>query len=443
MTRIRTRQGPPPHLGALCLMALATLLPAQADMRDVVRLTNGQEIQGRVYERHEQDQVLILQGNKRVRVPQARVAEMVTVRDHMRDFFERRDRLPDNPRYRWILVEWALSRGLTSLAHLQAIDVVLHDGDHEQARALLGHRKFGNQWRWPRKDQWFTLEALEESTANWGRALELEGETFLVRTTAGMRRAVDTVFDLERLYVWWMDSFGGILMLREVVSQKLPVHIWSDHSSFPAWTSFEAPYFRPRSGDATTAWTESASYTWFAPESQRAVRLFEVATHHLIYRTLGEDSVVGTVKDRIAPWAEVGLGQYVDRRFSGPPGRATVGPWQIRAEEATLVQTERSYGLEILTHRPAKAYFVTVASNTALDWASAHLFVAFLMDEDVRPRLRDGFFDYLYEAHRRAKSASSTALDRALGRQVGTLEAPWRKWIEEKRSQLPVVAPVR
>ena len=45
-----------------CALAAALLLPAQDDLRDVVNLTNGQVVRGRVYERFDPTELVVLQG---------------------------------------------------------------------------------------------------------------------------------------------------------------------------------------------------------------------------------------------------------------------------------------------------------------------------------------------------------------------------------------------
>ena len=422
-------------LGLLCLGA-GNPLCAQDDLRDVVTLHHGQQVRGRIYEAFEPDEVTLLQGRQRVRVDRSQIASIQSIRDEAREFFARHDRLQGNDRYRWWLAEWAESRGLHALARLQAMDVVLHEPDHEAARAMLGHRRRGKNWLWPRKDQWFTLAEYEAYCAEWGHAFVLEGEHFVVQTNGSLRAAIGTVFDLERLYVWWFDTFGKPLHLREVVDPKMLVQVWRDREHFPAWSSIVQPYFKPRVDVAGTT-EQSTSYTFFENNSApRATRLFEVAVQHLLYRTVADDPPFPTQKERLCAWGEVGLGQYVDRLFQGPPGHAEPQPWRMTLEEGRLVLAERSYGLEILTHRQARQFFVTVADNTPLDWASAHLFVAYLMDKDRQPALRDAFLQFLFEALRIGKGESSSAFDKELGRKVETLEQPWRHWIEGEVQKL-------
>jgi hypothetical protein len=438
---------------AAALLLAGTGLPAlaQDDLRDVVSLTNGQVLRGRVLDRHDPQALLLLQGNQRVRVEHTRVAGLDTVRDRLREFFVHHDRLPGNQRYQWFLVGWAQQRGLDAIARLQALSVVLENPDHEEARAFLGHRRRGKEWVWPKGDQWVRFQDLEQNHAEWGRAWQLEGEHFAVRCNAKLQRVVDTLFDLERLYIYWFDAFGDELRLREALGKKLQVQIWAERGQFPVLAGTGHPYFRPRvevnntlDPSGSTGLEPSNSATYFdGPQAGRATRLFEVATQHLMYRTLADDPAFPTPKERLCAWAEVGLGQYVDRMMQGPPGRARPVVWPFPLEEGQLVLSERRYGLPILTHRQARQYFLTVASNTALDWASAHLFVAYLLDTKNDPTLRPVFLGYLIEAMARGRAESSSTFDRLLGRKIETLEAPWRQWVDGNVRRLTTQPPGR
>jgi hypothetical protein len=413
-----------------CALAAALLLPAQDDLRDVVNLTNGQVVRGRVYERFDPTELVVLQGGKRVRVPMAKVASLDTVRDRATQLFRRWDALPDNQRYQWYLIEWAQQQELTNLARLLAMDLVLRDPIHEAAHTLLGHRLRGNEWLWPLDGQWVTLADIEAFHADWGHPWVLEGEHFTVRSNGGLRRTVDAALDLERLYVWWFTMFGESLRLHEVVANKMPVHIWAERSAFSAWSSTRQPYFRPR---VETPAEASTSFTFFDTlTTPRATRLFEVATQHLLYRTLAEDPAMSSAKERYCGWGEVGFGQFVEQQLTGPAGRAQPQAWQMPIEAGETLVAQRSFGLENLIHRSSRQYYITVADNTAWEWAAAHLFVAYLLDADRRPDLRKAFLQYLVEALRGAKGDSSSSLDRLLGRKVETLEAPWRLWVSEE-----------
>lgn len=415
----------------LAILAVGTALAAaplvaQDDMRDVITLKSGQVMRGRVLDRYEPDDLLIMQGGKRVHVAQKDVQSLDTVLDRLTELMQRRAELQDNLTYRWILAQWAATHDLPAMARLLALDVVLADPTHEAAQEMLGHRKAGDVWLWPLKDRWVPLDELQRYHSDWGHGLELASEHFAIHTNAGLQSTIDALFDLERLYVWWFDRFGERLRLHEVL-EPLDVQIWRDASDFPAWSSLRMPYFRVAVEGPLPL--SAASYTYY-DNAERPERLFEVATQHLIYATLADSPVLQNVKDRLCAWAEVGFGQWVESGFGGPPGHAEPTAPQLSRAEARLALDRRAYHLENLTHLQARLLYVTVADVTLVHWASVHAFVAYLM-ADHQPPTREAFLDYLYEAERKAKGDSSTALDEALKRPVQTLADPYEKWLRE------------
>ncbi len=411
---------------------IASLL-AQDDLRDVVRLKNGQEVRGRVFSRWLPTELIVMQGGKRLRLPHAQVVAIDTVRDRTREFFQLSDRLPDHARHRWFLAEWALGKGLVALAHLQAMDIVLREPDHAEAHTLLGHRLVGKRWLWPHNDEWRSFEDLERFHADFGHPWRLEGEHFEVRSNATLRRVVDTALDLERLYLWWHEEFGEELGLYEVVGTKLAVQVWRDRSSFNALSSDGHPYFQHRMEGTNE---EARCSTYFVAESpERPTRLFEVATQHLLYRTLADDPALQN-GHRYCGWGEVGLAQYVERRLGGAPGRAQPKPWSLTIDEGRLITTGNEIGLQNLTHRSVRQFHFVVANDTQYMWAAAHLFTAYLLDGDRGTSARRGFLTYLVQGLRGAKGDSSTTFDELLGCKIETLDRPWRKWLTDLMAAL-------
>lgn len=83
------------------LLAYALFLAAlqsQNDLRDVIRLVKGTEIQGRVIDPHAATELLVAQGGKRIRVLRTDILELQLVGDSVREFLDRRLALRDNVR---------------------------------------------------------------------------------------------------------------------------------------------------------------------------------------------------------------------------------------------------------------------------------------------------------------------------------------------------------
>lgn len=406
-------------------------LPAQDDLRDVITLRGGRELTGRVFSRYEPEGLVLLQGSRRTTIDKADVTAFDTVRDRVATFFTMRDRLPNNERHRWYVAEWAQSHGLPAMARLQALDVVLHDPEHEGAHRMLGHRRSGKRWLWPDSDENRTLAYLERERADWGSAWLLDSEHYTLHTNTNLRRAVDTLFDLERFHAWWYEQFGEAMRLYEVVGHRVLVHAWRDITSFSGLSSDKHPYFRHRIEGVSDP---ASSNTYFLDaNAPRPERLFEVVTQHLLYRTLTDDPALRS-GHRYCGFGEVGLARYVESCFGGPAGQASASGWRIEPGDGRLVVAERSTNLANMIHRSVRQFHFVVADDTAFYWAGAHLFVAYVLQD---AQLRGGFFSYLGAALRDAKGDSSAEFDRRFGQTAEALEPKWRRWIAEQLAALP------
>ncbi|MCA8973408.1 MAG: hypothetical protein KDC98_01735, partial [Planctomycetes bacterium] len=167
----------------------------------MVTLKHGEPLRGRVLSRYEPGNLTLQVGRKRQPVPLAEITGIDTVRDRVREFFALLDRLPDNLKHRWFMVQWATDHELPDLARLIALDLVLRDPDHDGAHTLLGHRRRGGEWYWPHDGGWLPLAAVEKERSDWSDAWHLEGEHFHVESNAALRRVVDAVIDLERFHL--------------------------------------------------------------------------------------------------------------------------------------------------------------------------------------------------------------------------------------------------
>ncbi len=406
---------------------------AQDDRRDVVTLRTGAPLRGRVFARWQPDVVAVRVGKDLQQVPIADIVAMDTVRDRVREFFALLDRLPDNLRHRWYMAQWAAARELPDLARLVAWDVVLRDPGHADAHVLLGHRLVDGQWSWPCDGEWMSFAAIGAVRADWQHPWQIEGEHFRVRCNADLRRAVDAVWDLERFHLAWFDRFGEALHLYEIVGEKIEVQIWRDPERFPGTSTFPGrradkhPIFRH-----SIRGEPAVSCTYFATASEpRPVRLFEVATSHLLYRTVADNPAIPSFY-RAAAWGEIGLARYLQNSVTGPAGAAALGSWRIDPAGARLVLAPPARNLNHVTQYDLKKLFQSVTDESEREWAAAELAVAYLLEAGQADGLRAGFFGYLEEVVRYILGSSSRALDRHLGRPIENLDAPWRAWIRQQ-----------
>jgi hypothetical protein len=419
------------------LAVLTSALAAQAvepvgrdDRRDVVELTHGQPITGRVVNPFDQKELLVLQGGKRVRIERSKVKATSTVNDKLRELLHMHAAMPDEADRLWILSEWAQSKQLTEMAKLYAYRVLCIDGGHKAAHEFLDHKKQGANWLWRRGERLLPKAAFDAYVADFGHPLELASEHWRLRTDAGVQRAVDTLIDLERLYLFFFERFGEKLDAYEVLT-PVPVLAWKDKAKFPGWTQLRIPYYHPPQ-------TPEGVYTFFDGEAGRADSLFRVGVEALLNRCVAVDAVYPTYEHRLVDWFEIGFGQWVDSQLSGAPGRAKAGPPRMSEARVKLVLDERRYALPLLLQRNVDDnYYDSVTDYKAMDWAYAEAFVAFLM-QDTPPNGRaDRLLHYAFMALRDKRGDSSSTFDKAFGKRIEELEKPFASWLREHAQAAP------
>jgi hypothetical protein len=390
------------------------------DRRDRVTLKSGKEIHGRVWERYTPDELVLLQGGRRVRIPRDTIRDIHTVNDDLREFFAHRSEIGDQPKRAGFLVEWAASRKLAGMAEAQALAVVLRDPDHAGARAFLGHRARGKEWSWPLGDRWLTREQFAEHHGKWGTALTLRGEHFEVKTDAGLERGLAALFDLERFYLFFVDTFGAALPASEAL-EPIRVQVWGSMFKFPAISARKLPYFDLRS---------DAAATFYRPDAKRPEQLFAVATQALIYRCLvgGQAS---QSRSHLCAWVEIGLGQWAESAFGGKPGwaepRKKVVLDTLVASAVLRLQPE----LKRVTHLEYEL-FHELSPRASLRWDASSALVHYLMAGEPDPKVRQRFMRYLELAFRKGLGDSSTAFDKTMELKVEELEKTFYRWLKVK-----------
>ena len=418
-------------IAAACL--LGAVVPGQTDddLRDIVVLTNGKELRGRIANRYS-DEVLLMRGGSRKRIATEKVQRIETVVDRVRTFLDLRRRAPAHASARWTLVEWAKANELPEMARLTALDLVLRPPPATDptappapqvtaAHELLGHRWRKDRWLWPVGKRFVPLADWLKHHADWGREMELRSEHFVLRTSGGPTRAIDALFDLEALLLQVHQEFGEALRLDEV-RNPIELRVWGEGDEFPAWSGLAIPYYVPHPfGDA--------ALTRYEPGAKRPLDLVAVATQAILYRCLTRGAPLPNQQSRFATWAEIGLGQWLQWRSNGDPGAITFGHHNRHPKHTPQsLAARRSWGIEDVIHFSLRDHF----HNYLLDaypmfWADAHMLVAFLMaDDTLRPR----FLEYLHNALAKGRGTSSSIFDKAIGAKVETLSDPWVRWLQ-------------
>lgn len=412
------------HPFVLLTMVLAlgasTAVVAQEDLRDVVTRHDGKVLTGRVQNPFAPDELVLLQGGKRVRLARSDVATVDTVGDRVREFCERRVRLRQSPKAQGYLVDWAASQKLPGLARVQAMWLALTDDDHEAAHTFLGHERGAKGWLWPHGGRRWLRTQLDDALRQ--EPLTLRGEQFTLRCSGALLTNVEALLDLEHLGVAWQQRFGEALQLQAVL-QPIDVVAHRNADEFPKWGFRPVPYYEPPPlGDV--AWT-----FYSGPAPRRPQKLFFVGTQALLYRTLIGEVDRRDDRDRVCAWLEVGLGMVMENTMQGDPGFAAPGEPRQKDLQA-LTALGRDYRITHLLHLPMySAFYLMDDTATAINWSAATMLTTWLLEPDNQPRTREPFLQFVRAALGEQKGDSSSLFDKIMGQRVEDLDAPWREWL--------------
>ena len=393
-------------------------------MRDVITRSDGRIVSGRVVTPTAQDQLLVLQGGKRLRIAHEDIAAVDLVGGRVLDFCRRRVRHKDNPRAQWFLVEWANTHGLEALARTQALLLAL-DSDHAEAHEFLGHHKTPKGWLWRHDGRLLTREKLHDMIAK--RPFTIRGERFELECDHNLRANAAALLDLEHLGAQFYRRFGEDLQLAETL-QPIPVKVSRNSSAFEKWGFRPVPYYSPPPhGDIARTFYAGAT-------GERPEKLFFVGTQALLYRSLIGEVNRQSDRDRVCPWLEIGLSMLMENTMQGPSGFAAPGA-PLAQKRQSLRAIGRRSRLGSLLHLPMYGgFYLMDDTTTATNWAASTMLVTWLLEPDNKPATHEPFLTYVREALGEGKGDSSSLFDRVMGQRIEDLEAPWRTWLEQTAS---------
>jgi hypothetical protein len=329
------------------LLLAATPAPPREDLAPAhdVLVVDKKEVECQVLWRWHEDGILVRLPNGRTKTyPADSVTKLDTRRDRTAAFLALR-KPGAGVDESWRLVQRANKEfRLPYLARVQAYDVLRRAPAHEGAHEFLGHKAVKDGWRWLHEGKLRTEEEFHELIATWDHRLVLEGEHFTVQSDAGLERTIQTLFDLESLYVLWMELHAETLRAAEDVvraDQKMTVYVYRDRDD-KAFRDFRTqerePFYEPSQRTATAEGDANPAFTYYASGGDRPVRLFDVATQQVLYSTL----VLGRYASNAPPdslslyahWLELGMGYWMERRLVGPPGHPALQAFALEPKVA-------------------------------------------------------------------------------------------------------------
>lgn len=385
---------------------------AASDDPDLVVLTNGKRLEGRVLV-ETAETVVVRVKDRRTEVPRAEVAEVRSIERAMAEFLERHDALRrDDVEGLLELASDCEANELLGEAHNLLLRVLLLAPDDERAWTKLGGVKGPKGWRVKVRGRYMTLAQLRERVSDWKNALELTTAHFLVRTDIAPDRALDLALNLERAYLSYYEVLGPPLALR-VFDEVPEVHVFSDRKDFPS---------PPKPGQV--AWFSRLDNTLKVDGSDPNAAF--AATHELA-QLLIHNSFRTTIggAGAIAPWAERGIAQAFAVALVVEDG---VARWEFGRPAAPLFRQDADQaaprGLQrVLTAGGAAFEGGTDAAQYEVE---AYTLTHFLVHAN-NGRYRAGFAQYLQSSYR--GQGAATHLERALGVGLETLEQEWRAFV--------------
>jgi hypothetical protein len=399
-------------LKALFPVVFAALGAAQDDLRDVVKLKAGGEVRGRVVF-EDSEKVVLRAGTRERTIAMADVTAVDSVVRSMEQYLEKLRALSeDDVQGHLDLAAFCQERKLPEEAEVQALHVLRLDPQNEKAHQILKHRRGQNAWYVTVDGGEVAWGLVDKATEDWGKALRVKTEHFIVRTNAGGAAAVDLARDLELFYSAFYQVIGQDLGMREVL-EPMTIHAYKSRKDWPSAGSHSGGYFDP-SGRIV--------HVYYEKLPGRPYGLFHEATHALLFTAWTREQ-----SGSVPGWVDEGLAEYFDRSLAGPPGRATLRFGVAdRGRFQTLAQARKSAGITRIVNYTSSDFHSSSAQ--ALKYCEVYTLVHFLLHADGEA-WRPKFASYLKEAFK--SKASASRLERALGKSLSDVEKRWRSYVAD------------
>ena len=444
-------------LALACALFLAPNLGAQVPDNELDLLTplKGKPLEVRILERYNPTELVYWHKKKRKTMKHTKVGSMVTQRDRLRTLLgERKEGL--TLQQEWDLVGRALELKLPRMARILAYHVLTLDPQHAGANELLGHAKKSKGWRWKLGKKSYEPGEFSDRILHWDERLVLTSEHYRVECNTGLRIGIDTIIDLERLYLGWMERLGKDLQAGEWVlypdNGPLVFFVFrtsKDDGFIRYRDSLREPFYDPSKSFSTDKGEWDLAVTYMGADDYRPLQLFDLGARQLLYaltvRSKNRSAPIEDVQKHYAHWAEWGLGYWIERQVIGKPGYAK---WQAFSMQPEVARSAR----QMLKRGPLKSPNKELPNMLGLPVQAFHrgsnerlvyrdksrALVAFLMEENVdmmrgtkvKGKARDGFYYYLREAYGTSTANSSSKFDDGLGGvKLETLRERWYAWM--------------
>jgi len=400
---------------ALLLLALVAGSGADDKAPDIVRLTSGKTLMGRVV-RDVPDSVTIESRGGQTEIARSNVAEVRSVERNLAQFIKQYDvSAKSSPGPLLDLARFCDDCGLKNEATNLRYRVLLIDPANDAARRGLGARTVVEKLQVPDTDGkgWIDFDTLRGPKSRWRDALELHTAHFLLRTDLPIDKVLEATIQVERHYLRFYDFLGPELGLY-VFDQTPEICLYSKPSDYPM------------------PWTESAK-SWFAPVENKLhilanddqfemVKLVRDATDLLLVNALRKSS---GKTGNMPPWAGCGFSEYFASTAASRPGAAW-GELGVPSPALFRRQQAASKPLELGKLLSSSISDIRRGNEAGLRSAGAYTLVHFLLHAEGG-KYREPFYAYLCDAW--TGKISAQGFLKAIGLKEGELETRWNAYV--------------
>jgi hypothetical protein len=133
---------------AVAALWLLLSLASGTECADVLELTNGGRVEGRLVESSGKKEsfVIELAAGGRVTIPRSQVARVDSMSEAEAEYAKLARTSPDTIEAHWKIFEWCRERKLRERAQQHLTRILELDPNHERARAILGFRMNSGEW---------------------------------------------------------------------------------------------------------------------------------------------------------------------------------------------------------------------------------------------------------------------------------------------------------
>lgn len=381
------------------------------EARDVVVLTTGKELRGRVV-RVDAKNVVLRVGSVDRTIARDDIKSIDSVAQKHRDWMAAWQKTDlDDTHALLALASEAERVGLKHEARLVQWLVAIQRPTDATVHKALGNREVRGVFQVEIDGKWVPFDKADDLGQDFANAWRLRSEHFTIRCAAGLRLGVTALLEFEGVYWLFHELFGAPLQLFELV-EPIEVRLYRSREQMPNLANTVGAYFS----------VDEPALITFA-ERDRASALEHEGTHALLHFFCER---AAKSRGELPAWLDEGWAEYMDGRIqTRVPGKPVLLAKSVFAEHSAMLAelpADDRYGVHRLLNFKASDFGASSRQHEkyAQSWA---LFRYLFEHPDAA--VRDQFTEYLREAV--AGRGQASTFRRIFARMEKQLETePWR-----------------